>query len=642
LPVAVQEINDGNNNDLYLFSEIRNLCLAPTEDFQNGYPGLLELRSLVVATSVDRKLFFNYFIDLWNYLSCLPTDDKYYLPPPYFGSQSELIKFIIGRIYSLEHGSFALGNNPILYGAKGVGKTTILKVVGLCTSILTVNVLPIYYDFEMRAILPINDILTLYLRKYNHHWKKRSSVLLLFDEFTYLYRDVAHVNVVKALHAFAKTYENSFTLLAASKSNIDSYYKPSPSEFSVAFPDLNDSIFVKRPVYRIRTGNVVEFMRKRYPQLDLEEVKTIFVDLTTDKGLIGSETEVENLVTHWSGGVGRVIHAIMKFREYVFADLSAEIVCDPILFNICAQLLPKTPIDKLSVPFPVVRVPLQTIYENLSRFAGRERILSKIYEWSDKSILFMDEVNNVQFLFPEQGRRLYAHIHQVECILKAFVLSLTLHDFDGGTPGHSNEFIVDFLSRYYDDLPLCREVLVIKNNSIYFEDEKDKEKTRPIEDVDVILGKILKWRVDGHEQGVDRIILTQSESNREIFIQGIQMKSGQLKLKITEGNLETQRTQGRTGKKINDGTINGMLVKGELGFQHLLAGLTKTFPTCSFRASSLDLYTTKEAGPTLTVFDGIHDSQIDSVGSFSWKLTHSSAWLKDILPDSILSSLCLP
>jgi hypothetical protein len=45
-----------------------------------------------------------------------------------------------------------------------------------------------------------------------------------------------------------------------------------------------------------------------------------------------------------------------------------------------------------------------------------------------------------------------------------------------------------------------------------------------------------------------------------------------------------------------------MLTKGELGFQHLLAGLTKMFPTCKFRASSLDLYTTKEAGSTLTVF----------------------------------------
>jgi hypothetical protein len=120
------------------------------------------------------------------------------------------------------------------------------------------------------------------------------------------------------------------------------------------------------------------------------------------------------------------------------------------------------------------------------------------------------------------------------------------------------------------------------------------------------------------------------------------MKSGQLKLKITEGKLESQRTKAREGKKIDDGTISGMLTKGELGFQHLLAGSTRMFPTCKFRAYSLDLYTTKEAGSPLTVFDGNHDSQIESVGIFSWKLTHSSTWLKEILPESILSSLCLP
>jgi hypothetical protein len=148
----------------------------------------------------------------------------------------------------------------------------------------------------------------------------------------------------------------------------------------------------------------------------------------------------------------------------------------------------------------------------------------------------MDELLNVQFLFPEQGRLLYAHIHQVEYVQKAFVLSMTLHGFDGGTPGHSNELLVDFLSPYYDDLPSHREVLVIKNNSIFFEDPKDKGKIQNIEDVAVILNKILKWRVDGYEQGIDRIIFTQSEPSGVIYIQGIQMKSGQLKLKLRKEN----------------------------------------------------------------------------------------------------------
>jgi hypothetical protein len=116
---------------------------------------------------------------------------------------------------------------------------------------------------------------------------------------------------------------------------------------------------------------------------------------------------------------------------------------------------------------------------------------------------------------------LYAHIHQVEYVQKAFVLSMTLHGFDGGTPGHSNELLVDFLSPYYDDLPSHREVLVIKNNSIFFEDPKDKGKIQSIEDVAVILNKILKWRVDGYEQGIDRIIFTQSEPSGVIYIQGI-------------------------------------------------------------------------------------------------------------------------
>jgi dihydroorotase len=138
---------------------------------------------------------------------------------------------------------------------------------------------------------------------------------------------------VKALHAFAKTYQNSFTLLAASKSNIDSYYKPSPEEFSVSYPDLNDNIFVQKPIYPIRNRNVVEYMQKRYPQLDLAGMKKIFVDLATKKGLNGTETEVENLVVHWTGGVGRMIHAIMNTNHHLIADLSPRIVCDPILYN---------------------------------------------------------------------------------------------------------------------------------------------------------------------------------------------------------------------------------------------------------------------------------------------------------------------
>ena len=80
--------------------------------------------------------------------SDLPNDHELYLPPLY--PSDELKKLIVSTMCmaSASHTScLGDGGNICLCGVVGVGKTTLLKIVALCITVLLPDVLPVEWSY---------------------------------------------------------------------------------------------------------------------------------------------------------------------------------------------------------------------------------------------------------------------------------------------------------------------------------------------------------------------------------------------------------------------------------------------------------------------------------------------------------------
>jgi len=657
-----------------LFAKLRNCFNLPAQDtdekigLEDSVINILkELRSKALLCEISED-FVKIFVETWKYLSMLNEANDFHLPPPYDEElQGELIATIITRIFSLNKGMryFTIGGNPILYGCKGVGKTTIQRVVGMCSSVLCSNVFPLYWNYEF-SCLELNTMVDAGFNCYEVKKTGDYCQMLLLDEFTLLYdseQTKSNSMIMKNLQLLMKNSKNVYCILSASKCNVDRYYDPDKKYKGEGYPNLNNSIFLRRQVLPIRNAvSVLNYITRRYG-MTVETLRALVIEYRESSSLTTmqndlSENDVGNHIIHWTGGIGRYIDLLLKGGSVsVFEDRTLFILSQPALLNVCLAILhtnPSLKTEKGSVPFPVDGIYLQSALNLIRHFGGTpEQAVSHLYKWCDSMILHIDSKCNVCFMFPAQACALHKAISDDDVFKKIQVLAHSLHGFEGSPPGLSNEFLFDFLYEKHHVEGVGSDqslVLNTSNNEVTVFLEKGTSRVI-VQAIELITNRMMKWRVDGSEQGIDRIIVRPDPiAPSQYIVEGIQLKTGRKDKTISRGTLDSQRAK----NVVDDSCVMGMLVKAERGFKRLLCALRVCFPLLTFTPSSLTIYTTKCPCKENTVISDAHLIQDELVNdmfdrgvnnnrcnltSFSWEIYYSTGWLRDILPVQYADSL---
>ncbi len=184
-------------------------------------PELKQLRAKV-QTCQENRAFRDLFASCW---SILASDySEFHVPPAYTTTQEYAFKNMCDKLFSKERNRWAPGGHQVLFGFKGVGKTTLQFVVGLVSAVLLEKCIPVYWDFSVHsdASVSATDLINHGISKcYDICSDDIYSPLLLLDEFTDLYGADGGRNVIVDIHNLAKNYPNVMVVMCTSKANVD-------------------------------------------------------------------------------------------------------------------------------------------------------------------------------------------------------------------------------------------------------------------------------------------------------------------------------------------------------------------------------------------------------------------------------------
>ena len=103
----------------------------------------------------NRKDFTDTCLKAWDLLSTLSSPslrNKYALPSRYNSeSFDQLLQSASKSLYAMETGARSVGNNYILNGLKGVGKTCMLHAMGAIAACVCKHIFPTYWIYEKRT-----------------------------------------------------------------------------------------------------------------------------------------------------------------------------------------------------------------------------------------------------------------------------------------------------------------------------------------------------------------------------------------------------------------------------------------------------------------------------------------------------------
>jgi hypothetical protein len=632
---------------------------------------LVSLRQLALNTDTTRENFVTHCYEVWKLLAQLPTSSKYYLPPPYINDSIETITHeIFCVLFVLERkGKLPPGNNLVLNGIKGVGKTTLLVAIGSIISCLLDTVLPIFWNFEKDSTVEVshvspyvNYLLTLQLFQgkfdtsifeenstlrydsivYNYLTMNQLNDFLfeaeyltlilkhkpvyLFDEFTLLYLNNG-IHLISRLREIART-GTCYLILTASCFNVKKYIYPHHSlgSTSIYYPDLNCSLFVVKEIRPLRDpNNIISYYKDRYGE-ELNSAKAREIYLHT-------------------GGVGRLID--MYHEVDIYPELQENI---PGLFN-CPQAL---------IVFGILTTSSVLNVQNLLNYASRDQ-----YDhWIDELILYENEDNIMEFLIPTLRERIRCHLQDNQELFQAFVFKCQRLGFKDGSTGHSNE---DLLMKYlhnYEELELNQGSVFIQfhtNNHGELTSIKINgyEDANQLDILQLHSQKLVKWTLNGKETGIDRIWWRYDEEG-VIRLFGLQLKTGKDTMHFTAGSLSNQRSS-VNASQCNDKVIAGIIIKAEIGFSLLLPVISNYFQL-PVEVCGLYILTNKQASEAFSNFWDQEEDEIrreqriekkdlpprqeihrvspsrssDSFKNFPCYLIDGTSWLVNVLPSSLI------
>lgn len=215
---------------------------------------------------------------------------------------------------------------------------------------------------------------------------------------------------------------------------------------------------------------------------------------------------------------------------------------------------------------------------------------SFIDKWCD-ALVFHRSNGFLEFLIPANARKLHQALGADEELNMARLISMTLHGFRGGDPGHSDEdLICKYIHRHVNVDRTTDKVLRLRSAADpavgpAAEWVQPSGHATPAELADM-LDTVMKWHTGGNEKGIDRIWLTAlgphpTSGMQRVQVNGLQLKTGKHNRKVTAGILDSQR-RWTTMERIDDNTIAGILVKAERGLAAVVLALHRAFPRVTF------------------------------------------------------------
>ena len=643
--------------------------------------------------SDGRAKFRSLFDETWALLATLNEfTNPLALPPQYVAQeQKEHADWAANGLYALERGTRPVGDNAIFAGCKGVGKTTLLQAAGAVAAVLLEHTLPVYWTYDKAegapSVVPtagtlLHNAITIFssssgtaiLEQVTAETSPSVSVkdamaafraaehrpLLLVDEFTTLYYPDsaalgeataaarAHGLVVMAsLQELGKQYTNVLTMLAASTTCIDRYIYPghTPAHRFAGYPNMNCSVFIRRYVYPIRDAVVLRaYAAKRYPGWVVDGAHLLDV----------------------TGGVGRFITNYKANTSWTPPFELDDVTRERPLFALCCAML-----SAVNMPPPLFWVggtasmSTADAYTMLRSFGMSDGEAGAALDHWCENLVFYRTGAMLEFLVPRNARRVEERVRSTLNLRRARVLTLAIHGFNGGDPGHSNEALIcEFIHHHVNVSRSTADVLLL--------DDARAELTRnigpaiPVVNIVDILDMVMPWRVSGRETGIDRIWLTDeglhpTTGRQRVTIDGLQLKTGNTAAKtpVIAGKLASQRKL--KTEKIDDRTFAGILVKAERGIRVLIPALHRCFPNVTFVLGEIRIYSTKELETAATKFVAQNPAEeeyfrvedaiagevqnCEGVDSdlpvrFAWRVCGGTEWLRDLgMPDEVTALL---
>jgi hypothetical protein len=520
--------------------------------------------------------FVTICLEVWQILVGAP--EPYKLPFVYTGAHfMEQFWGIFVRIRALQEKGLPEGGNNIFSGVKGVGKTTILRVVGMVVSCVCPSIVPVFWMYETKGEFQFVSTYRLYaashhlfsrvgstssfrdiLRASNDDRVRCYKGLFLLDEFTVLYTEEATVTRgIEVVHEYREIAraKNVVFLMAGSRVNIKKYVHPDLDHNVNCYPNLNQSIFVIREIPPLRDiPSFASFVYSSY-------------------GVILSDEEAREGIA-LTGGVGR---HILNWRDTRAPPHLYDIITlqnEPKLWHVACELTTQH-----------ISISERTNYATVEEWD----------RWCDE--MFFHKVGgSMQFLFECKQQEMRSLLRDNPDFLHAHVFHIQRIGFTGRSSGHSNEallckYLPNVLGLRPDedslDLSVRGTVVTCTNTGTKADVEFQNREV-----LSECCDRLVKLKVSGYETGLDRFWLVQV-SESDFIIHGVQIKTGKDDAFITAGNIDTQR--GKNKASCDDTTVAGILSKAERGFLALLPELKRIHSGCNFAVGKLYVCTNKTA-----------------------------------------------
>lgn len=698
LALVLPNLRDNRQRALDLAAHIRDARRAPSDE--------------------EVAEFTDLFYSTWDILSTLDSSHAASLPPLYpTENLKKEVFFAAAAMIAAECGQrCAASANAIYCGVRGTGKTTLLHATGAIAAVLLERMLPVWHDYEhagydngvgapselmaraleafysaveehvpahintaMDVISMAGDAGPRALRGLAALQAAGHTPLLLLDEFAVLYSRSADsdtaagaaatargIAIMTAVHSLCKQGRDVVALLATSRTDVDGIIHPEctaqlpPARRLLGYPDLNNQVFIPRIVRPIRNAEqLAAYVQRRHG--------TTLAATAAGGGLTAGG------LLHATGGCGRLIGQLLGSKDVGrFFSIDAILESAP-LFSLSCALLSYAPVGlPHGGPWPAWGIPRKEAIDIVSAAMGSREAggagassleaLLLVNGWLDSGIFYLNERGSVEALVPAMLSDLQARIDVTETLRRARVLVQTLQGFDGGSAGHSNESLLCEGAGTAMGLRHAGGnggllLLAANAGGGGFSARLGGDGAPCLLTIDDALGMLLRWRIGGHETGIDRLWLVRDARSGIIQVGLLQIKTGALRARLTAGRLETQRAHTKVSS-VDDRTVAGILVKAERGIGELLPALASAFPKESFALDQFQLLSTKAATPAANSFREAYPSEADALhvalptdqmrrlraavgagedGSVTlpWSVTDGLVWVRDVMPDTV-------